>query len=55
VTFSTLLLGDEQLIFYDEWDEPCLIASSPRGVEILQLIQAELARSGTTPHPSAFG
>lgn len=40
-------VSNEQIIFYSDWDEPCLIASSVRGVAILRQLAAELA------HPRA--
>lgn len=40
-THDVITVGHEELIYLNEWDEPCLIAGSATGVDILARIAAE--------------
>ena len=46
ITYSTIAFGGEKFLFQDEWDEPCLIASTEAGRNLL--LQIERRLSGTT-------
>lgn len=38
---DVLLVAGEELIYLDEWDEPCLIAGTASGVDMLARIAAD--------------
>ena len=38
-------VGKDELIYYFEWDEPCLIAKTPAGSKLLRRILAQLLQS----------
>ena len=38
-------LGKDELIYYFEWDEPCLIAKTPSGSKLLRRMVADLSQS----------
>jgi hypothetical protein len=46
ITCSTIVFGGEKLLFQNEWDDPCLIASTKGGRDLLLQIERQL--SGTT-------
>ena len=43
--YDVLTVGDEQLIYYAVWDEPCLIAKTPSGSDLLRQILEHSPRS----------
>lgn len=60
-TFDLISLNDIQFVYMDEWDEPCLIANSLEGKDLLVRIfqsqtqqeasNADEARKGEPPMP----
>ncbi|CAA9532876.1 MAG: hypothetical protein AVDCRST_MAG31-2561 [uncultured Sphingomonas sp.] len=40
--YDAFSLAGEQIVFYFEWDEPCLIANTPGGVALLRRLAADL-------------
>ena len=46
VVSATILFGGECFTYQDEWDDPCLISSSPRGKEILERLADWLGNNG---------
>jgi hypothetical protein len=36
--------GGQEFVYQDEWDEPCLIAHTPKGSEILKELHGKLTR-----------
>lgn len=38
-------VGKDELIYYFEWDEPCLIARTPSGSKLLRRLLAQLSQS----------
>jgi hypothetical protein len=40
--------GRTELTFQNEWDDPCLIASTPDGVAMLRTLAADLAGSAAS-------
>lgn len=49
ITYSTIVFGGERFLFQDEWDAPCLIASTEAGSNLLFQIERRL--SDTTAQP----
>jgi hypothetical protein len=43
VMSSTHKFGSETFVFQNEWDDPCLISSSPEGDRILEALAERLA------------
>lgn len=43
--YDVLTIGNDQLIYYAEWDEPCLIAKTPSGSDLLRRILEYSPRS----------
>ena len=46
ITYSTIAFGGERFLFQNEWDDPCLIASTEAGSRLL--LQIERRLSGAT-------
>ncbi|MBB4859068.1 hypothetical protein HNO88_002394 [Novosphingobium chloroacetimidivorans] len=42
VTYSALAFGGEKFLFQNEWDDPCLIASTEEGSHLLLQIEQRL-------------
>jgi len=45
-TLAEVKFGGEAFTYADEWDHPCLIASTPRGNTMLQALHARLTADG---------
>jgi len=46
LTYSTIAFGGEKFLFQNEWDDPCLIASTEAGSDVLFHVERRL--SGAT-------
>ncbi|MBB5713218.1 hypothetical protein [Sphingomonas aerophila] len=44
-TYSRVVFGGETFLFENEWDDPCLIASTEAGRRLLTLIERLLSRT----------
>lgn len=42
---ANIRLDGENFVYHDEWDHPCLITSSARGKDILELLAAMLGHT----------
>jgi hypothetical protein len=45
-THDMIIIGGEELIFMDEWDEPCLISMSEHGDQLLRRVKLQAEKSG---------
>ena len=45
VVAATICIGNAELTYYFEWDEPCLISRSPVGDAVLEAIAQHLDRA----------
>ena len=43
ITYSTIVFGGEKFLFQNEWDDPCLIASTKAGRNLLLQIERRLS------------
>jgi hypothetical protein len=47
ITCSTMVFGGEKFLFQNEWDDPCLIASTRAGHNLLLQIERRLSETTT--------
>lgn len=45
ITYSKMTFGGERFLFQNEWDDPCLIASTEAGHNLLLQIQRRLSET----------